>query len=171
MSGLETAFGRGLAGDGEGANRHREALERRGAQVAESEQAPEEASRAFGDHHRARFGQGLEAGGEIRGLSDRRLLLRAFADQVPHDQPGRNPNPGRQRCSPPGCGQPRHHRRRRQAGADGPLWLRPRAPHGPAEIGQHTVAHELGHIAAEADDGRVGQEGGRLLAQGRRTGG
>ena len=152
VPGLETALGRALAGDGEGAHRRREALERRGAQVAEGEQAAQEAARALGDDHGPGFGQGLQAGGEVGGLPDHRLLLRGtLADQVAdHDQPGGDPDPGRQRLAA-GCGQPRHRRRRREAGADGPLRL-VLVRHGPAEVGQHAVAHELGHVPLEPGD-------------------
>ena len=94
MPGLETALVRGLAGDGEGAYRHREALERRGAQVAEGEQAAQESARALGDNHCPRFGQPLQSGGETGGLTDDRLLLRGLlADPLAYDdEPGGDAN-------------------------------------------------------------------------------
>jgi hypothetical protein len=67
-----------------------------GAEVAALEQIAEQPVRACGDYDRVRFGQGLQAGREVRGLTDDRVLLRrAFAYQIAdHHQPGRDSDAG-----------------------------------------------------------------------------
>ena len=63
-----------------------ETFERNDAEIAIFEQSAGQATRALRDHHRARRGDGLEPGGQIRRLADHRLLLRrAGADQIADD--------------------------------------------------------------------------------------
>ena len=106
-----------------------EALEAVDAEVGVLEQAAEQAPGGRVDDHAARLGQGLEAGGEVRGLADHRLLLRrTLADQVAdHDQPGRDADPGLR-----AAGRRTASGRRRRAPPGGPRTPparpRPRAP-------------------------------------------
>ena len=149
---LETALRAAAAEHPPGPHGCGEALEAVDAEVGVLEQAAEQAPGGRVDDHAARLGQGLEAGGEVRGLADHRLLLRrTLADQVAdHDQPGRDADPGLERRA--GA---------RRQGADGAHRLEARAHRplglalvrpGLAEVGQHAVAHELGDVALEADD-------------------
>ena len=88
--------------------------------------------------------QGLQPRGEVRGLADDGLLLgRTLADEVADDdQPGGDADPRRQRRAR-GRLQPADRLGDRQPSPDRPLGLVLVRP-GPAEVGQHAVAHELG---------------------------
>ena len=102
MAGLEAALGRGpRRRRAKARTGSREALERLGAQVAEREQAAQEAARGLGDDDLPGSADRLQPGGEVGRLADHRLFLRgALADQVAHDdQPGRDPDPGGQRLA------------------------------------------------------------------------
>ena len=109
---------------------------------------------------RSRLGKRLQAGSEVRRLADHRLLLRgSLADQVAdHDEAGRDADPSCQRAGL-WKAQPRDRGGGREAGADCPLG-RVLVRLGPAEIGQHAVAHELGDVALEPGD--LGSHGGLI---------
>ena len=94
----------------------------------------------------------MQPGREVgRVPDDYFLLCRTLADEVAyHHQPGRNPDPRGQRFAIR-SGQPAHRRRDGEAGPDrslGVVLVRV----GPAEIGQHPVAHELGDVPFQTDD-------------------
>ena len=100
------------------------------------------------------------------------LARRALADQVAdHDQPGRDPDPGGERARPSGAAsRPRPRRRRARRGP--PARPSSSCARGPAEVGQHAVAHELGDVALEArdlagDGVLVGAERARASPRGR----
>ena len=97
-------------------------------------------------------GRLLQPGGQVRRLADHRLLPgRALADEVAHDhEAGRDPDPRRERLPGRG-GEPGDGLDDRQAGPHGALGLVLVRP-GPAEVGQHAVAHELGDVPVEARD-------------------
>jgi hypothetical protein len=129
-----------------------EAPEGARAEILHLEQPTDQAPRALGDDHLPRLRQGLQPRGEVRGLADDGLLLgRTFADQIADDdQPGSDADPRRQ-CRARGRLQPADHLGDRQPSAHCPLGL-VFVCLGPAEVGQHAVAHELGDEALEASD-------------------
>jgi hypothetical protein len=146
---LGVASERGRTEHPPGPHRRGEALRRDGAELAALEQPAEAAPRAGVDHHGVRFGQGLQPGGAVRCLADRAALAHpgGVAD---HHHSGGDADPGLER---------RAVRRREPAdrldqiepGGDralGVVLVRP----GPAEVGQHAVAHVAGHVAAVARD-------------------
>ena len=106
--------------------------------------------RQFGDDDRAGFGQRLQPRGQIRCLTDDRLLLlRTFAHEIAHDDDARrDADPGPQRCVRRRC-QLGHRIDNRESRAHGTLRIILVAPR-PAEIDEHAVAHELGDVALEA---------------------
>jgi hypothetical protein len=62
------------------------ALDFDGAEGALFEKVADEPARARLDQHRVRLGEALQSGGEVRSLTDYRLLLRrTFADQIADD--------------------------------------------------------------------------------------
>jgi hypothetical protein len=130
-------------------HRARHALQPGLAQVGPLEQRPREPARGRVRHHDARAGHGLQPGGEVRRLAHHAAFARgALAVQVAHHRrPGGDPDARRQR---PGQGpQARDGPRRGEAGAHGALGVVLVRP-GPAEVGQHAVAEELGDVAALA---------------------
>ena len=89
---------------------------------------------------------------QVRGLADHRLLPgRTLADEVAHDhKAGRDADPRRERL-PVRRGEPADRLDDRQARPHGALGLvLVRA--GPAEVGQHAVTHQLGHVPVDARD-------------------
>src|SRR4029077_20869284 len=64
------------------------------AEGAVFEEIADQPARARGDHDSVRLGQALQAGGEVRRLTDNRLFLgRACTNQIADDhQPGGNPD-------------------------------------------------------------------------------
>ena len=128
-----------------------DALDLDGAEIAVVEEIANQPARARGNDDRVRFGQGLQTGGEVRRLTDDRLLLRrAFADQIADDhQPGRDPDP---RLQFDGFDiEATDSVDDTQPGAHPPLGvvlMRPRV----AEIDQNAVAHVLGDKPIEAPD-------------------
>ena len=124
MEGLEAALERADAEDAVGPHRTGEALGLDLAQIGALEQTAEEPARRGRDHDAVGLGQGLEPGGQVRGLADDRLLLRgAAAEQVAHHhEPGRDADPGPQR-SPGRRGQPAHRRHELEAGPHRPLGI------------------------------------------------
>ncbi len=157
---LEPPLGTALALDPEGRERLGEALETGRAEVGQLEQAADQAPGRLADDDAARVGERLEPGREVRGLADHRAFLRlAFAHQLAdHHQPGRDPDPRRQRAA--GGRKPGDRLNQREARPDRPLgvvlvrlW--------PAEIGEHAIAHELGDVALEAQRSRPRPHSGR----------
>ena len=129
-----------------------EALEPGRAELAQLEHLAQEPARAVRDHHGAGRGRLLQPRRQVRGLADHRLLAgRALADEVAHDhEAGRDADPRRERL-PGRRGEPADGLGDRQArphGALGLVLVRP----GPAEVGQHAVAHQLGDVPVEARD-------------------
>ena len=133
--------------------RHRpgDALDLDGAEIAVLEEIADQPARARGDDDRARLGQGLQPGGEVRRFADDRLLLRrAFADQIADDhQPGGDPDARLQldgfdieATDGVDHAQPRPDR------PLGIVLMRPRV----AEIDQDAVAHVLRDKAVEPPD-------------------
>ena len=90
MQRLEAAFHRTRPQRRQGPHRPGDALEVLGPEVLKLEQIAEKPSRAFGDDHRVRLGDALQARREVRRLADDAVLLRRTrADQVADDdQPG-----------------------------------------------------------------------------------
>ena len=130
----------------------REALQLPRAEIIQGEETADQAPGVFGDHDLAGAGEGLQARREVRRLADDRLLPRAaLADQVAHDdEAGRDADPGREGVA---GRRPelRHRTGRFQPCPDralGRVLVRP----GPAEVGEHAVAHELRDVALEARD-------------------
>ena len=158
---VEPALRAALAFDPESRERRGEALERHRPQIGQLEQAADQPARRLADHHTARRGKSLESGREVRRLADHRLLLgRALADQLAdHDQAGRDADARGERQSflaPAAQGQPgrvqgAHGLDQFQPGPDRPLGLVLVRP-GPAEVGEHAVAHVFGDVAAPALD-------------------
>jgi hypothetical protein len=149
-AGLEAALGPALAGDLEARHEVLEALEPERAEAAQLEHVAQEPARAVRDHHRPRRRRLLQPRREVRGLADHRLLAgRPLAGEVPdHHEAGRHAHPRRERPAG-GRRQPGHGLDDAQPGPHGPLGrvlVRP----GPAEVGEHPVAHELGDVALEA---------------------
>ena len=117
------------------------------AEVAQTEQIAEQPARGAGDDDRPRRGQGLQAGCEVRRVSDHRVLpQRALAIEVAHHhQAGRDADAHRERfrgtrLEPRNSGndiEPRPH------GSLGIVFVRA----GIAEIGQYPVASKLGQKA------------------------
>ena len=134
-------------------SRHRcgDALDLDGAETADLEEIADQPARARGDDDRVRLGQGLQAGGEVGGFADDRLLLsRACADQVAdHHQPGGDPDP---RLKLGGFDiEATDSFDQAQPCPDRPLGIvlmRSRI----AEIDQNPVAHVLGDKTVEAPD-------------------
>jgi hypothetical protein len=146
---LEAALGRLLARHQEAGHGMLEALEARRAELAQLEHLPQEAPRRVRDHHGARPGDLLQPRSQVRGLADDRpLLRRALAEEVADDdQAARDADPHRER-RPGRRRQPRDGLDDAQPGPDralGSVLL----GLGPAEVGEHAVAHELGDVAAE----------------------
>ena len=152
LPGGEAALERALAEHDEGGGRFLDPLERLRAERAQHEQVAEQPAGRFGDHDRAGLGHALEAGGKVRRIADHRLLLGStFADQVADDhEAGRDPDPGRQRLAG-GDRQPADRGDHREPGPDRALGLVLVRP-GPAEIGEHAIAHQLGGKAFEPAD-------------------
>src|SRR5258708_20373620 len=67
-------------------------LELAHAEVAQTKEIAEQPARGGADDDRPRFGEGLEAGGEVRRLADQRALAqRTPAAEVAHPPPPRPP--------------------------------------------------------------------------------
>ena len=129
-----------------------EALEPGRPELAQLEHLAQEPARAVRDHHGTRRGRLLQPRGQVRRLADHRLLAGGtLADEVAHDhEAGRDADPRRERLPGRG-GEPADGLGDRQARPHGTLGVvLVRA--GPAEVGQHAVAHELGDVPAEARD-------------------
>src|SRR5580704_2373119 len=75
-------------------DRHGDALDLDDAEVAVVEEIADQPTCGSADDDSIRLRQGLQTGGEVRRLTDHRLLLRrAFADQIADDdQPGGDPD-------------------------------------------------------------------------------
>src|SRR5215831_10129134 len=83
---LKPAFDGALGQHLPGADRLVKAFERYSAKLAVVEVAAGQPPRARRDHHRARLGQALQAGGEIGGFADHTALLRlARSGQIADD--------------------------------------------------------------------------------------
>ena len=129
-----------------------EALEMLLAELDAVEQIADQPAGARADDERAGLGQTLQAGGEVGGLADHRLLLgRALADQVAdHHDAGRDADPGRELDA--GTRSQRGDRLdHREGGADRALGI---ALLGlrVAEERQHAIAHIFGEVTLEVLD-------------------
>ena len=104
------------------------------------------------DHDRARLGQRLQPGGQVRRLADHRLLLGGTrADQVAdHDKPGGDADADLQGSAGGGL-ELRHRLDQRKPGPHRALGVM-LVGLGIAEIDQHPVAHVLGDEAADPGD-------------------
>ena len=152
VQGLEAALGGTLAQHGERAHRPGEALQAHRSEVAVGEQVAKQAARSFGDDDGAGLGQPLQPGRQVRGLADHGALARLLVpDQIAdHHASSRDPDPGGER--PAGRrGDAGHDRGDGEPGPDGAFGL-VLVRLGPAEVGQHPVAHVLGDVALEAGD-------------------
>ena len=127
-------------------------LSARGAEVASSNRPPSRRRVPSAMTTAPGLGQRLQARGEVRRLADHRLLARrALADQVADDdEAGGDPDPGGERLAGRRA-QAGHGRGDGEPGPDRALGLVLVRP-GPAEVGEHAVAHELGDVALEARD-------------------
>jgi len=121
------------------------------SEILDLEERADLSPRTVSNHERARLGQRLQPGGEVRGLADHSALLgRARTDQISdHDKAAGDTEPYAQRFR---CGQ------RADCGNDGEP--RPHRPFGVvlmrlriAEIDQHPVTHVLGDKAGAPGDG------------------
>ena len=147
----EPALQHPFAEHGEGPHRLIDALQIERPEIVEFEIVADQASGEVGNHHLAGPGCCLEAGSDVRRLSDDGLFLGGSgADEIAHyDQSRRDADPAgerraaaRQRC---------HSLADRQSGSHGPLGFILMRP-GPAEIGEHSVAHEFRDVAFERRD-------------------
>ena len=149
---FEPALDRPLGLDRERPDRLADAFELALTQGLELKAGPKQPPRRIGDHHLAGGSSRLQARCKIRSVADHRLLLRGtLADQIAdHHEAG---------CDADPSGQSLARRRlqladrfgERQSRPNRPLrfvLVRPRIP----EVGQHTVAHELGDEALEPGD-------------------
>ena len=167
VQGLEAVFRRAEARDLPRLHGLGEALECCHAEIAVIEQAAGEAARDGLDHHRVRFGQHLQAGGEAGRAADNAVLRRLVrAGDIAHDdQSGGDADADLRRDlrGPVALAQPLHQRQAGAGGALGGVLVRLRI----TEINQHAVAHETGDEAAEAADGfsRICLVGDHHLAQ------
>ena len=110
------------------------------ADAVDHKARPQQSPGRFGDHDLARTGGLLQAGREIRGGTDHRMLLRrAFSHQVADDdQPGGDPDAAGQLPANRTC-QPGDSLGDGKGGSDRPfgiVLMRPR----PAEIGENAIA-------------------------------
>ena len=120
------------------------------AEAAKREQIAKQRARRSGNDNRARLGQALESGSDVRCISDRCLLLRRLsADEVAnHHEPGRDGDPHLDaflRAERPHCGDDVEARAH---GAFRVILVRA----GIAEIGEYAVAHEPGDHAIVRDN-------------------
>jgi hypothetical protein len=136
-----------------GALRLGEAGERLRPEIRDLKQCADLPPRALGNDHRARCGQRLQPGSEVRRLADHAALLRgARADQIPdHDEPAGDAEPHIHRF---GRGEPADCIDHGEPGADRALGI-VLMRLGIAEIDQHAVAHVLGDKTGKPGD-RVG---------------
>ena len=117
------------------------------AQVGVLEQAADQPVRVRRDDDGAGLGERLQAGGEVRGLPDRRVLLRgAAADEVADHHPSRRNADARAERRALGRAQPADGVDDLEPRPDRPLGIVLVRP-GKTEVGKHAVAHELGHDA------------------------
>jgi hypothetical protein len=141
-------------GDAPDLDRFGDAFERVRAETLAGEDVADETLRGGADQNGVGAGEGLQAGGEVGGVADDRLLARgAFADRLAdHDQPARDADAHGEAGSAAAGDSGVERRQRvedRESGAHralGILFLRVRV----AEINQHAIAHELGDVAVEA---------------------
>jgi hypothetical protein len=162
---LEPAQDAAFADDAPGALQFRETRELPRSEILDLEERADLAPRTVTSHERARLGQRLHPGSEVRRLADHSALLRrAHADQIAdHDEAAGDAEPHIQRfrCSQSAdCvddGEPSSHR------PFSVVLMRLRI----AEIDQHPVTHVLGDKAGVPGDG-LGDGaviGGNYLAQ------
>jgi hypothetical protein len=149
---------RRFPGDAPGCHRGGKAAQGPRSEVLAREHGPDQPAGGPGDQHRAGLGQGLEPGGQVRGLADHLVACRRGlgAEGADHDQPRGDADPDPQRGTAARA-QPADCLGQREPGAYGALGrvlLRP----GPAEVGEHAVADVLGDMAPEAHD-RLGGGG------------
>jgi hypothetical protein len=150
--GLKAAAGEALTENLEAAHGLGKALEPGRPKLAQFEQLAQEPACAIRDHHGAKRGRLLQPRRQVRRLAHHRLLARhTLADEIAHDhQAGGDANPCRERLSGWG-GEPADCRDDGQTGlhcALGVVLVR----EGPAKVGQHAIAHQLGHVSADARD-------------------
>jgi hypothetical protein len=144
---LEAALGIGYALDRPRCHRLGNTLDLVPAEIAQTEQIAEQPARGGGDDDRPGLGQGLKAGCKVRrvpghGVLAQRTLAAAVAN---HHQTGRDANSNRKRfggarLEPPNRG---NDIEARPHGSLGIVFVRA----GIAEIGQYSVAPELGKKA------------------------
>ena len=123
-------------------------LSARGPRSSSSNPAPISRRVDAGDYDRAGLGEGLQAGGQVRRLA-RDLVLPGWRPR----RRGRRPRPGRWRsrrapraARPSASSVDRSGSTAAQPGPHRPLGL-VLVGARPPEVGQHAVAHELGHVA------------------------
>jgi hypothetical protein len=146
---LEAALDAALAQRAPRAHRPGQPLQFRPTEVGPREQRPRQPACGRVRHHRARLGEPLQPRRHVRRLAHHAALarLRARAQHLAHHhRPGGDPDARGQRPGP-GRLQPRHSLRRGQAHAHGALGV-VLARLRPAEVGEHAVAEQLGHVAA-----------------------
>ena len=150
LPGLKAAAGRVLAENLEAAHGLGKALEPGRPKLAQLEQLAQEPACAIRDHHGAGRGRLLQPRRQVRRLANDRLLAgRTLADEVAHDhQAGGDADPCRERLSGRG-GEPADGRDDGQTGLHSALGV-VLVREGPAEVGQHAIAHQLGHMSADA---------------------
>ena len=149
---LEAVLDRAFAEDTPGRHWFGKALRLDCAEVLVFEETAGQAVRALRDHHRVRLGKSLQPGGEVRRLTDHRLLLGgAGSDEIAdHDQPGRDADTDPQRLLRGGEMPDSVHESK--SGPNRPLGV-VLVRRGIAEVHQHPVAHVLGDEAIEAANG------------------
>ena len=149
VEGLEAAMGRAFALDPEGRDGLCETLDLGGTEVGQLEQIADQPPGRLADDDAAGRGERLQSGRKVRRLANHGALLRlALAHPLAdHHEASRDPDPGREPTAA--------HLKPADGSDNGET--RPHRPLGvvlmrlrPAEIGQHTVAHELGDVALEA---------------------
>ena len=108
---------------------------------------PEKPPRAFADNDRVRLGEGLEAGGKVRGLADDARGLIAH-----HDHSGRDADPHLLRSTRLQSGDRRNELESRPDRLLRIVFVSVRI----AEVHQDPIAHILGDVPAEPAHGFFG---------------
>ncbi len=151
LPGGEAALEGALADDGESRCRLGDSLEALRPQRPQHEQIPQEPSGRRSHDDLTGIGHALQPCGQIGRVADHRSLLGGpVADQIAHDhEPGRDADAAGERLA--AAAQLRHRRHDRETRphrALGLVLVRP----GPAEIGEHAIAHEFRDMAFEPPD-------------------
>ena len=150
---LEPALCVREADDAERGDRCRDPLERLRPQCLELKHRSDQPAGGWGDQDPARPSKRLEARRDVWSLADNGFLLRgADADPVTNDNQARGDTHSACQGLAVGSQHAGHGLGCGERSSDRPLGL-VLVRSGPAEIGEHTIAHQLGNAALETIDG------------------